>query len=89
MLVMERIRSRFATTGFMVEAFLKVQLTVGVLSLPERGDRHSEDLQTSGKVSLWRNRDASSRSEFVIRPFGLVILTRYDLILSGHWRRQT
>ena len=51
MLVMERIRSRLATTGFMVEASLKVQLTVGVLSLPERGARHSEDSQTAGKVA--------------------------------------
>ena len=89
MLVMERIRSRLATTGFMVEASLKVQLTVGVLSLPERGARHSEDSQTAGKVASWRTRAASSRSEFVIRPFGLATLTRSDLISSGHWRRQT
>ena len=89
MLVMERIRSRLATTGFMVEASLKVQLIVGVLSLPERGARQWEDLQTVGKVASWRTRAASSRSEFVIHPFGLVILTRSDLISSGHWRRQT
>ena len=86
---MERIRRRFATTGLMVAASLKVQATVGVLSLPVRGARHAVELQMVGKVASWRTSAANSRSELVMRPEGLAKLTRSALMSAGHCKRQT
>ena len=41
-LIIERMHSKSATTGFIVEASLKVHDTVGVLSLPVVGARQAE-----------------------------------------------
>ena len=51
MLLIERIQRRLATTGLTVEASLKVQATVGVLSLPVRGAHQAAVLHTLGKVA--------------------------------------
>ena len=48
---MERMRRRLATTGLIVEASLKVQAMVGVLSLPVSGACHTDVLHTSEKVA--------------------------------------
>ena len=88
-LCMERMRRRLATTGLIVEASLKVQATVGVLSLPEAGARHAGLAQMSAKTTSCRTRAASSRSELVMRPCGLSKLTRSAMMSAGQWRRQT
>jgi len=88
-LIIERMRRRSATTGFMVEASLKVHETVGVLSLPVEGARHAEEAEIRGKMASCKTRAASSRSEFVMRPCGLRRLTRSLDMSSGHRRRQT
>ena len=77
------MRSRSATTEFMVEDSRKAQETVGVLSLPVEGPLHAEELNICGKVPSWRTRAASSRSEFVIRPMGFVSLTRSAMMSGG------
>lgn len=86
---MERIRRRFATTGLMVAASLKVHATVGVLSLPVRGARQVEELEMVGKVASWRTRAANSKSELVMCPEGFSKLMRSALISAGHCNRQT
>jgi len=88
-LTVERMRRRSATTGLIVAASLKVQETVGVLSLPVVGARQAGLLDRLGKRASWRTRAASSRSEFVILPWGLSKLTRSSTMSCGHWRRQT
>ena len=88
-LMVERMRRRSATTGLTVEASLKVHDTVGVLSLPEVGDRHAGWYKMEGKVASCSTRAASSRSELVIRPDGFLKLTRSSTISLGHYRRHT
>ena len=88
-LVTERMRSKSATTGFIVEASLKVHDTVGVLSLPVVGARHAELLEIRGEMASCKTSAASSRSEFVMRPCGFWRLTRSFAISSGQRRRHT
>ena len=78
-----------ATTGLIVEAFLKVHTTVGLLSLPVRGARQVEGVHTSRKVASCRTNIDKSRSELVICPLGLSKLIRLAQMPGGHWRRHT
>ena len=86
-LMMAQICSRLATTRLIAEASLKVQATVGVLSLPVRGARQVEDVYTSGKVDSYRTKAANSRSELVMCTSGLIKLIRSSWMPCGHWRR--
>ena len=88
-LIIARMRSRSATTGFMVDASLNVQETVGVLSLPVVDARHTEFEETREKMASCKTRAASSRSEFVMQPCGLLRLTRSRDISSGQRRCHT
>jgi len=88
-LTVERMRRRSATTGLMVAASLKVQETVGVLSLPVVGARQAGWEERKGKIDSCRTKAASSRSELVMRPLGLAKLTRSSMMSWGHARRHT
>ena len=73
--------SRSVMTGFMVMAYLKVQPMVGVLSLPKVEVHQAGSLLIWGETDYCRTRAASSRSEFVIAPFGLSKMTSAAIIL--------
>ena len=83
------MQKRFATTGLMVDASLKVQETVGVLLLPEDGASQAGSVQITGDVASYMTMATSSRLEFVIRPLGLSQLTRSATTSGGHSTRQT
>ena len=83
------MQRRSATPGLMVDAALKVQVTVKVLSLPKDGASQAGSVQIRGDVASCMIMAASSRSEFVIDPFGLSQLTRSTTTSGGHSTRQT
>ena len=76
------------TTELMVDASLKVQVTVGVLSLPSDSTHQVGLVQIRGDVASWMIMAASSRSEFVVHPFGLSQLIRSDTMSGGYSARQ-
>ena len=86
---MAQIRRRAATTALMVDTSLNDQEPVGVLSLPVAGTLHRDWPHLRRNVASWNTRAASSRSEFVMEPFGFVKLTRAAMISAGHFRRHT
>ena len=86
---MARIRRRVVTTELMVDASLNNQETVGVLLLPVAGALQRDRLHMRGNVASWSTSAASSKSEFVIDPFGFAKLTRAAMISAGHFRRHT
>ena len=67
-----------------MDASLKVQATVGILSLPDDCDRQVRLVQIRGSVASWMTKAVSSRSEFVVHPFGLSQLTRSATTSVGH-----
>ena len=72
---MERRRRRSAITRLMVDASLKIQVIVGVLS---------RMVSANLNLTSWVTRAASSRSEFMIRPFWLSYLTRSTTTSEGY-----
>ena len=85
-LTMERMLSRLATTGLIVAASLKVQVTLGVLLLPVRGVHQGDELYTPGKVSSWSRRATGLRSELVIPLVGfsrLIKLSWFHLAIQS------
>ena len=83
-LIVDRMQRISTTTGLMVEASLKDQETMGVLSLPVIGAYHAESWQTRGKIDSCKTKAASSISELVIQPFRLSQITKTFWISSGH-----
>ena len=88
-LIVDQIKKRYVTTGLMVEASLKDQETVGVLSLPVIGECHAGTWYTRGEIYFCKTRAASSRSDLVIQPFGLSQVTKSFWISTGHWTLHT
>ena len=84
-MVTEQRLERLTTTSLMVDASLKVHATVGMLSLPDDCDRQVGLVQIRGNVASWMTRAVSSRSEFVVHPFGLSQLTRSSTTSGGIW----
>ena len=62
------MRRRSATTGFIVDASLVLQETVGVLSDPERGSPMRASGTAARIVASCRTSTANYRLEFVISP---------------------
>ena len=71
-----QMRRRSATTGLIMKASCVLQETVGVFSEPERGAAILAVGAASRRVASCKMRAASSRSELVILPWGLVEDTR-------------
>ena len=90
-LMMQRIQRRSAITGLIVENSLKVQLTIGVLSLHVIKTHHTEVSHLERKIDYlliidsWIMRAASLRPEFTIYYLGLSQLTKLFRIYFGHW----
>ena len=76
------MRRRSETTGFMADASLVLQETVGVLSDPDRGAAIVAYGHVSSRVASWRTRAASSRSEVVRVPSGFLSKIS-TLMISG------
>ena len=83
------MQKRSATTGLTVEAYLKHQLSVGVLSLPVEGACQAWREQARGKQDSCNNSAASLKSELVLPPVGFSQVTRSGTLSSGHCNRQT
>ena len=89
LLISARMQRRSAKTGLIVEASLKHQLTVQVLSLPVEGACQACREQARGKQDSYNNSAASSKSELLIPPVGFYQVTRSATMSSGHCNRQT
>ena len=74
---------RSATTGFIVEASLVLQETVGVLSRPEREAASLASGTAASRVASWTTSAASSRSELVIVPSLFVKVKRSAMMYAG------
>ena len=71
----------------MVEASLKHQLKVGMLSLPFKGVCQAWRKEARGKQDSCNISTASSKSEFLIPPVGFSQITRSATISAGHCNR--
>ena len=85
----ERKQNKSSTAGYTVEASRKSELTFGVLSDQVAGACHMGAKHTDGKQDSCKTSAASSRSLFVMRPWGLSQITRSSKISAGHSKRQT
>ena len=81
-------RRRSATNGLTVEASLKYQLTVRVLSLPVEGACQAWCKQARGKQDSCNNSATSSKSEFVIPPVDFYQVIRSAKMSASHCNRQ-
>ena len=67
---------KLTTTGLIIEALLKDQATVVVLPISIKIYLQAREDHTCGKINPRRTRAVSFRSEFLIRPYELDMLTR-------------
>ena len=84
-----RIRRISVTIRLTVETSRKHQTTVGMLSLPLNCACQAGSKQTNMKQDSCRTSAASSKSELMMPPVGLVQLTRSGTISAGHCINQT
>ena len=82
------MRRRCATTELVFEALRMLQEAVGVLSEPECGASMLALGNALGRVAYCITRAASSRSELVILPYGLVDETNSEVTSAGQGFRQ-
>ena len=80
---------RYATTRLIMETSCMLQETVRVLSEPDCGTAMLALGTASRRVASCKMRAASSRSEFVIVPWGLVEDTKLATMYGGQGSHQT
>ena len=83
------MRSRSATTGFIVEASCMLRETVGVLSDLECGATMHVSGTASRRVASWRTRAASYRSGFVVVTLIFFNETKSAMMSGGQGCHQT
>ena len=83
------MRRRSVTTGLIVEASCMLQETVGVLYEPERGAAMLALGTALRRVASCKTSVASSISELVIVPWGLVDDTKLAKMSGGQGSRHT
>ena len=79
---------RSSTTGLMAEASRKVHATIGVFLFTDVVVLHDEEALMELNTASWSTIAANYRSELVIVPPGLVKLTSFRTMSSGHFTFQ-
>ena len=88
-MIIDQIQSKLETTEVIIDVSLKVYATIDLLSLLVTGAYQMGYVYTNGKVDLCKIRVASSKSELVMRYFGLSQLMRSTVISTDHGNHHT